>query len=317
MQKSALRLALALGVFSGGCAGTQSEAALADLRTKLTDAQRKEADGRRRIDELENRVFLMTDQLESHKVAQAAVRPPRLPIVTLHPSEEGDADAGDPPHGDDVGFVGAARSSDAHHVRPVLRGDGDAGAIAAPARIARAPRSHAEPVRFDEPASDGLGVAPVPPIPKGAAPDRGKIAPMMERAQPDEEPLRAYRNAYGELAAGRYDEAEAQLRAFVKRYPHHDYADNAQYWLGECFYARHRYREAAVEFRAAVAKYPVGNKAPDALLKLAYSLLALGDGPEARRLLVELGASYPRSEAARLAAQKLEGLGASPKEESR
>jgi tol-pal system protein YbgF len=160
---------------------------------------------------------------------------------------------------------------------------------------------------------DSLGVAPVPPIPKSGerarSPAVAPALPAAERAPLEAEPLAAYRAAYAELTAGRYDDAEQKLRAFVKRYPRHDYADNAQYWLGECFYARHRYQEAAVEFRAAVAKYPVGNKAPDALLKLAYSLLSLGEKAEARRLLEELPGTYPRSDAARLATQKLAELG--------
>src|SRR5262249_48615320 len=116
MRKAALVLALS------GCAHASSDAAMGDLQAKLTDAQRKEADARRRIDELENRVFLMTDQLESHKVASAA-RAPRLPVVTLHPTEQPRRD-----DGDEVEFTGEAATPDAHHVRPiVLRGTGESG----------------------------------------------------------------------------------------------------------------------------------------------------------------------------------------------
>jgi tol-pal system protein YbgF len=300
-----------------GCAGASSDASLQDLRARLTEAQHKEADGRRRIDELENRVFLMNDQLESQRVASAASRTPRLPVVTLRPSEDAlrpgahgdDADPRDEARDesrDEISFTGAARSSDARHVRPQLRGDGEGGVSARePRHVSRPP---AEPgVRLvAQRGGDSLGVAPAPPIPKSTA---APAAPERVDAPLSAEPIGAYRAAYAELAAGRYDEAEQKLRAFVRRYPRHDYADNAQYWLGECFYARHRYAEAAVEFRAAVAKYPVGNKAPDSLLKLAYSLLSLGDRAEARRLLEELPGNYPRSEAARLATQKLAELG--------
>src|SRR5271154_6709573 len=87
---------VALTVLAAGCGKTASDAAVADLRAKLGEAQRKNADSRRRVDDLENRVFLLTDQLESHKV-EVAARAPRLPVVTLHPSgdDESPADAGE------------------------------------------------------------------------------------------------------------------------------------------------------------------------------------------------------------------------------
>jgi tol-pal system protein YbgF len=311
-------LALAVLPVLGGCAHAPSEAALGELRTRLVDAQRKEADGRRRIDELENRLFLLTDKLESYKVVTQVSRPPRLPVVTLQPREAAEPRSENEIPAEEVEFVGAARSHDAGRVRPVLRGDGehDRGDVRAPDPTRRVAHTVGDGGRSRAAApagDDSLGVAPVPPIPKGGSSER-KAPPLsdlaaLERVPVEEAPIAAYRLAYGDLTSGRYEDAEHKLRAFVRRYPKHDYADNAQYWLGESFYARHRYREAAVEFRAAVARYPVGNKAPDAMLKLAYSLLGAGEPGEGRRLLEELPATYPRSEAARLAAQKLAELG--------
>ena len=121
--------------------------------------------------------------------------------------------------------------------------------------------------------------------------------------------LGGYRNALEHLRAGRHDEAVLGLRTFVKKFPGHDYADNAQYWLGECFYDRKRYAEAASEFRAAVANYPLGNKAPDALLKLGYCLLAMGEQSKGRDALRQVPEAYPRTEAARLASERLAELG--------
>jgi tol-pal system protein YbgF len=319
---------VAFTLLASGCGKTDSDAAVADLRAKLGEAQRKDAESRRRVDDLENRVFLLTDQLESHKVELSA-RSPRLPVVTLHPSgdDEAPADAveaapdniqGDIP----IEMTGAARSPDPRRIRPSLHGEGPSDgqivassrthAPAAPSADVPRARSHAReeaPIKLT--GGDSLGVAPAPPIPKGGNAQLSAKAAAVE-APIDQAPLTAYRAAYAELTAGHYDEAELQMRAFLKRFPRHDYADNAQYWLGESLYARHRYREAAVEFRATVAKYPVGNKAPDALLKLAYSLVALGESGEAKRVLGELPSTYPRSEAARLATLKLGELGASP-----
>ena len=322
MFRSALACFLpALLCFGLGCAHAPPESSLAQLQLRLTEAQRKDAESRKRIDDLENRVFLLTDQLETQKVAAQSTHSPRLPVVLLRPTGVEPVSVAapddDPSRAEEPEFTGAAQSADARHVRTVLTGSGESGSIAnaAPAASAaqqkRKGRSNATPASYtspspsSSPSDDSLGVAPVPPI-TASAPQ--KHAPMQERAPLDEEPLSAYRAAYAEVTAGRYDEAQAQLRAFVKRFPRHDYADNAQYWLGECFYARQRYPEAAAEFRTAVAKYPTGNKAPDALLKLAYSLIASGQSAEGRRVLAEIPTTYPRSEASRLAALRLAEL---------
>jgi tol-pal system protein YbgF len=123
------------------------------------------------------------------------------------------------------------------------------------------------------------------------------------------EPLKLYRAAYADLLAGRHDAAERGFREFVRRYPSHDYADNAQYWLGESFYDRKRFSEAAAEFRTVLERFPRGNKAPDAMLKLGYCELELGQG-DGRSTLEQLERTFPQTEAARLAERRLGELAA-------
>ena len=94
-----------------------------------------------------------------------------------------------------------------------------------------------------------------------------------------------YQQALDHLRGGRHDEAVASFRGFVKQHPQHDLADNAQYWLGECFYDRKDYSTALREFRRVAEKFPQGNKVPDALLKVAFSYLALGSARPARETL--------------------------------
>ena len=76
----------------------------------------------------------------------------------------------------------------------------------------------------------------------------------------------------------------------MRLFPHHDYADNAQYWLGECFYDQQRYDQAAPEFRAVLTRWPTGNKAPDAMLKLGFSLIALGEVDKGGKVLRDVPA---------------------------
>ncbi|MGH2901134.1 MAG: tol-pal system protein YbgF, partial [Solirubrobacteraceae bacterium] len=115
-----------------------------------------------------------------------------------------------------------------------------------------------------------------------------------------------YRAAVDLVKGGKRDEAVAALRAFIARYPHHDYADNAQYWLGEAFYAEKDYARALVEFRRVIEVYPRGNKVPDALLKVGYCYQSLHQTEKARAVLEQVVNLYPKSEPATLAAKRLE-----------
>jgi tol-pal system protein YbgF len=306
-----------VGLGAAGCGAAQHASELSDLKRRLDEAQRREASQQEKVDELENRVFLLTDQVESQKVAQSRRAAPRLPVVTLTPSvaPPAEVEGGEGPS--DVEFEGAARSPDSEHARPTLRND---GVEVARARISR-PRAEVPPSPRSPSKEDDLGVAAAPLLSAVVASGAPAVKDVVsrdvspatrERAPVESEPLGLYRAAYQDLTQGRHEDAARRFREFLKRYPHHDYADNAQYWLGECFYDRRRFNEAAAEFRAVVARYPSGNKAPDAMVKLGFCLIALGDTEKAKELLSQVPASYPRTDAARLAEHRLAELKESP-----
>ena len=297
-------------LFACGCGDALSRAELADVRHRLDESQRQSAANQRKVEELEDKVFLLTDQLESQKVAEgrhaAAAPAPRLPVVTLHPQAEDE-----PQTGDDVVYEGDARSPSPQKARqPPTAPSAPPSFGGAPVLTLEGPKPDGRKLASREaavvvPAShDNLGVAPVPPIR-----DVDRLSPSTSTARSDD-PLRQYRQAQDALKAGQHDEAARLFRDFVKRWPHHDYADNAQYWLGECFYDRKQFLEAATAFRVAVEKWPLGNKAPDALLKLGYCLIQLGEAQKGRDLLRQLPEAYPRTEAARLAQERLNELSA-------
>jgi tol-pal system protein YbgF len=133
----------------------------------------------------------------------------------------------------------------------------------------------------------------------------GRLAPPVRG--PDNGDAEAqYRSAVAQVRQGEYGAAVGSFRAFLRRYPSHDYSDNAQYWLGEAFYAQRLYPQALVELRLVAERYPQGNKVPDALLKVGYCHLAMGERAQAQRVLHELVRLYPRTQPAILAARKLE-----------
>ena len=137
---------------------------------------------------------------------------------------------------------------------------------------------------------------------RSAVRDREPVADQPK----DENATSDYRAAVELVKAGKHDEALAALRAFLVKYPRHDYADNAQYWLGESFYAQKDYGHALAEFRTVIETYPRGNKVPDALLKVGYCYQALGQTDKAHAVLAQVVNLYPKSEPAVLAAKRLE-----------
>lgn len=177
----------------------------------------------------------------------------------------------------------------------------------APAQGARRPqRTAALPLVEVPTATDRIEVTRrVPPISARAA-VRSKTRDHEPPSDRSGDASGDYRAAVELVKAGKHDDAVAALRAFVTRYPRHDYADNAQYWLGEAFYAQKDYAHALTEFRKVIEVYPRGNKVPDALLKVGYCYQATGQGEKAHAVLQQVVTLYPKSEPATLAAKRLE-----------
>jgi tol-pal system protein YbgF len=99
-----------------------------------------------------------------------------------------------------------------------------------------------------------------------------------------------------------------EFRAFVTAHGATDLADNAQYGVGESFYAQGLYDSAAVAYRVVMDRWPDGDKVPAALYKLAIAYQKTNHSPEARATFQSLIAKYPRSGEARLAQERLKEM---------
>src|SRR5690349_653955 len=85
-----------------------------------------------------------------------------------------------------------------------------------------------------------------------------------------------YRLAYNDYQAGKYDLAIVGFRNFVAQFPRSEQAAQAQFYVGECDYARKSYAEAAREYERVVQNYPRSEFAPKALFKKGVSLQQIG-----------------------------------------
>ena len=273
---------------------------VSELRGDRRAQDRKLRDLEHQIDELRVKtsgiaaVPVLPVEVATPPAAQAAVAPgaPRVVGVAEDGTEivyEGDA--------------AAVRTA----ATPVLEDEPPAPRRAPPVAMVPAPRAAVAPPMPGVPVvADRIEVTRrVPPISARAA-VRGKTRDHELPSERGGDAAGDYRAAVEMVKSARYDDALAALRAFVQRYPRHDYADNAQYWIGEVFYAQKDYAHALAEFRRVVEVYPRGNKVPDALLKVGYCHQALGQGEKARAVLEQVVNVYPKSEPAMLAAKRLE-----------
>jgi len=114
-----------------------------------------------------------------------------------------------------------------------------------------------------------------------------------------------YALAYETFKEGKYEKASGEFENFLKQYPDTEYSDNAQFWIGECYYFENKYEKAILEYEKVIKNYPKGNKVPYALLKQGFSFLNLGDKSSAKLILQQIIKNYPDTNQARIAREKL------------
>lgn len=104
-----------------------------------------------------------------------------------------------------------------------------------------------------------------------------------------------YHDAFKKLQDGDYAGAEKGFKALLQSNPKHALAGNAQYWLGETYYARRDYQNAMTAFAEGYKVYKASPKGPDNLLKLGVTLAALGRKPDACAVFAKFSQDYPRA----------------------
>ncbi len=126
-------------------------------------------------------------------------------------------------------------------------------------------------------------------------------------ASPEEEKS-AYNQAFQSLKDMRYADAAEQFQNFLQQYPRSEYADNAQYWLGESYYVTRNYDIALQAFQGLLSNYPDSPKIADGLLKIGYIHYELKQWEQARAALAQVQEQYPDTTWARLAGSRLRSM---------
>jgi tol-pal system protein YbgF len=143
--------------------------------------------------------------------------------------------------------------------------------------------------------------AGTPPVGGAPAAPAAPVAPT----GPPPAPRELYSQAYADYARGNYDLAMQGFTEYLRAYPGTDFADNAQYWIGECLYGKKMYAEAIEAWNTLLKDFPSSDKLPDARVKKGMALERLGRKSQALveyRYVVD---RYPTSQAARIARERL------------
>jgi tol-pal system protein YbgF len=125
-------------------------------------------------------------------------------------------------------------------------------------------------------------------------------------AEPAE--VRAYDDAVAVFRKGDFTAASASLGDFIRRYPKSGYANTALFWLGNAQYANREYKEAIRNFSVLLVGSPNHLRAPEAMLSVANCQLELKDIKAARKTFEDVIKTYPQSEAASAARERLSKL---------
>lgn len=298
-------LAFAVSVGLGGCATASRSRSVSNAADRererdqtIAALRARNAGDARHIEELENRIFILEDRLDSRRLAAEQRGPATLPPrARLGRDSPGAAALGAP-----VSAVPAPapRTQESNGATPGATDDGESSLLA---------EQEVEYAGEALSGADGKGTlgrtaTTHRPLLRLGAPEPA-LGPHSQETPASPEPLRVYRHALESLRAGHQKVALSEFRRFLDGNPRHDYADNAQYWIGECYYDLHDFGAAEPEFRRVIDRYPHGNKVPDAMLKLGFTLLAEGDEDAGLKVLESLTRAFPMHEAARLASFRL------------
>ena len=103
----------------------------------------------------------------------------------------------------------------------------------------------------------------------------------------------AYGQARAKLLDGDFDGAQEDFSTFIADFPDDELIDEAWFWLGETYYVRGDYSSAAEAYITSLREERNGSVAPDALVRLASSLGALGRNDEACQTLARFSREFP------------------------
>jgi tol-pal system protein YbgF len=104
---------------------------------------------------------------------------------------------------------------------------------------------------------------------------------------------------------GDFAPSSAALNDFLKRHPQSGYKVSALFWLGNAQYATREYKDAIANFKALLSIDPNGLRSAEAMLSISNCQLDMKDTKAAKKTWDDIIKTYPDTEAASAAKERL------------
>lgn len=174
-------------------------------------------------------------------------------------------------------------------------------------RAATAPPPFVDPTLPVDPNAPPVTAAPTQPIapaPTSPSPAVSSTAGLS--------PTRLYETARADYFAGQWTSAISGFEAFLRAFPRSEQADDAQFHIGETYYAQNQWAQAIAAYNQVIQNYVGTNAVPDAYYKRGLAQERLGQADAARGSWEAVAKNFPDSDAGRLAKQNIDRLGRTP-----
>ena len=109
----------------------------------------------------------------------------------------------------------------------------------------------------------------------------------------------AYEEALNAFQNNQVKKADSDLTAFIRKYPSSPYLPLALFWSGNTKYAMKDYNGSINQLQTLITRFPGHQRVPAAMLTLGNANLESGKKAVAKKVLSDLIAKYPDSEAAK------------------
>jgi len=142
----------------------------------------------------------------------------------------------------------------------------------------------------------------------GTAPDAAGAAAAPVTLAPGMTPQRLYNTALADFTAGQWALCIEGFNTYLRSFSRTDLADDAQWYVGECYQQDGKFQEAIDAYNRVISGYPKGDRVPDAYYKRGMALGAMGQTDRARESFETLMKNYPDHDMSRMAKQQLDRL---------
>jgi len=139
-------------------------------------------------------------------------------------------------------------------------------------------------------------------------PDESTGEESLPSISPNLSPNEIYNMARSDYLKGNYDLAIEGFAIYKTQFADSPLADDAIYWIGECYFSQKKYDKAIEYFNELILNYPNGDKIPASYLKKGISLTEQGKKQEAISVFRLLITKYPLEEETRIAQEKIREL---------